>query len=605
MDPIVLFAVIGALGIGAQWIAWRTQTPAIVLMLAAGLIAGPVTGLIDPEAAFGDLMRPIVAVAVAVMLFEGGLSLNLAELRETRLGVRRLVFIGAPLGWLLSALAIHYGAGLSWQSAAVFGGILVVTGPTVIMPLLRQARLKSRPASILRWEAIVNDPVGALLAVLSFEVIAAMSGAGTLLEAAEHFALGLVVAGIAGVAAGKLIAWAFRRGEVPEYMKVPVLFGSVLAVYASTDSILHESGLLAVTVMGVVLGNAHLPSLDELRRFKEHVTVILVSGVFVLLAASLDTELLSQLDWRAVLFVVLIVCVVRPLTVMVALAGVGMPWQEKAIVALIAPRGIVAVAVAGLFGVRLAEFGFEDARMLAPLAFVLVAATVVLAGFTIKPLARRLDLVSTEAPGVLLVGASDWSVALGKALREAGIDVLIADRNWFRLGKAREGELEYFHGEILSEAAEHHLDMNAFGTLIAATDNDAYNTLVCTDFGPEFGRNHVYQVGRGEGGNGRGLPVTLGGRPLAGGIRHAELERRVRNGEGFNIWTEIADWEDWRARHPADAVIAILHKGSALSFVEKGTSPTLKDGDSVLSLGPKEAVEPGSADAEDAQDDAD
>ncbi|MEM9642990.1 MAG: cation:proton antiporter, partial [Pseudomonadota bacterium] len=247
MEPVVLFALIGVLGIGAQWLAWRLQMPAIVLILGAGLLAGPVTGLLDPAEGFGDLLRPIVAVAVAVILFEGGLTLNFAELRETRPAIRRLVFVGAPLGWLLAALAIHYGAGLSWQSSAVFGGILVVTGPTVITPLLRQARLKSRPASILRWEAIVNDPVGALCAVLAFEVVAALAGASTLLKAAEHFVLGLTVAAIAGYAAGRGIAFAFRRGQVPEYMKVPVLFGAVLAIYASTDALLHESGLLAVT----------------------------------------------------------------------------------------------------------------------------------------------------------------------------------------------------------------------------------------------------------------------------------------------------------------------------------------------------------------------
>ncbi|MEM9779521.1 MAG: sodium:proton antiporter, partial [Pseudomonadota bacterium] len=451
-----------------------------------GLLAGPVTGLLDPATGFGDLLRPIVAVAVAVILFEGGLTLNVAELREARPAVRRLVFFGAPLGWLFSTLAIHYGAGLSWQSSAVFGGILVVTGPTVITPLLRQARLKGRPASILRWEAIVNDPVGALCAVLAFEVVAAVAGASTLLKAAEHFALGITVAAFAGYAAGRGIAIAFRRGQVPEYMKVPVLFGAVLAVYASTDALLHESGLLAVTVMGVVLANSHLPSFDELRRFKEHVTVILVSGVFILLAASLEVEVLRQLDWRAALFIVLIVLVARPLTVAIALIGTGLSWQEKAIVAWIAPRGIVAVAVAGLFGTRLAELGIEDGALLTPLAFALVAATVVLSGFTIRPVARALDLVSTQVPGVLIVGASDWSIALAKAFTDQGVPTLIADRNFHRLRPAREAELQVFHGEILSEAAEHHLDLNAYEILIAASDNDAYNTLVCTDFAPEF-----------------------------------------------------------------------------------------------------------------------
>lgn len=574
MEPVVLFALIGVLGIGAQWLAWRLQMPAIVLMLGAGLLAGPVTGLLDPAEGFGDLLRPIVAVAVAVILFEGGLTLNFAELRETRPAIRRLVFVGAPLGWLLAALAIHYGAGLSWQSSAVFGGILVVTGPTVITPLLRQARLKSRPASILRWEAIVNDPVGALCAVLAFEVVAALAGASTLLKAAEHFVLGLTVAAIAGYAAGRGIAFAFRRGQVPEYMKVPVLFGAVLAIYASTDALLHESGLLAVTVMGVVLANAHLPSFDELRRFKEHVTVILVSGVFILLAASLEVEVLNQLNWRTALFIALIVLIARPVTVMVSLIGTGLSWQEKAIVAWIAPRGIVAVAVAGLFGTRLAELGVADGALLTPLAFALVAATVVLSGFTIRPVARALDLVSTQTPGVLIVGASSWSVALAKAFAEREIPVLVADRNFHRLRPAREADVPVFHGEILSEAAEHHLDLNAYEILIAAGDNDAYNTLVCTDFAPEFGRTNVFQVGRtADGANNRDLPATLGGRPFAAGASFSDLAGRVAGGEVFTV----SD-----ASNPAALPFATL----STSGVKMLATPPVKAAGDILALGP-------------------
>ncbi|WP_154445635.1 cation:proton antiporter [Halovulum marinum] len=607
MEPVTIFAIIGGLGIGAQWLAWRLQMPAIVLMLAAGLVAGPMTGLLDPEAAFGELLRPVVAVAVAVILFEGGLTLNLHELRATGPAVRRMVLVGAPLGWLFATLASRYGAGLDWASATVFGGILVVTGPTVIIPLLRQARLKSRPAQVLRWEAIVNDPVGALCAVLAFEVIAALAGAGTLARAAEDFALGVGVAALAGLAVGRAIAWAFRRGQVPEYMKVPVLFGAVLAVYASTDSLLHESGLLAVTVMGVVLANARLESFEELRRFKEHVTVILVSGVFILLAAALDTEQLAQLDWRAVLFILAIVLVARPLAVSIALAGTGLPWQEKLITAWIAPRGIVAVAVAGLFGARLVELGFEDGARLPPLAFALVAATVVLSGFSIRPVARALGLVSTDVPGVLIVGGSPWTVALAERLRGAELPVLVADRNWHRLAAARAAKLPYYHGEILSEAAEHHLDMNAYGTLVAATDNDAYNTLVCTDFAPEFGRSNVFQPGRAEAdGNPRGLPVTLGGRPFGGGLTHAELARRGTDGDGFRLSEldkEQADWDAWRAAHPGASPLAVL-SGGEIGFLGRTDPPRLRAGDRLLWLAAADAPAPppGGNDAPDDED---
>lgn len=609
MDPVSLFAVIAVLGIGAQWLAWRLQMPGIVLMLAAGVIAGPVTGLIDPQAAFGDLLRPLVAVAVAVILFEGGLTLNIADLRQTGVAVRRLVLLGAPLGWLLSTLAVRFGGGLSWESSAVFGGILVVTGPTVVIPLLRQARLKSHPAALLRWEAILNDAVGALCAVLAFEVITALYGATTLARATEHFALGLTAAVLAGFAAGRGVTFAFKGGHVPEFLKVPVLLGAVLVVYASTDSLLHESGLLAVTVMGVVLGNAKLASFDELRRFKEQATVILVSGVFILLAASLDTALLGQLSWRAGLLIFLVVLVVRPLTVAVVLAGTGVPLREQAMVAWIAPRGIVAVAVAGLFGTRLADLGVPDGALLAPLAFAIVAATVVLSGFTIRPAARALGLVSTDVPGVLLVGGNAWTVALARTLQDAGTPVLMSDRNWHRLAPARKAGVPVYHGEILSEAAEHHLDLNAFEVLIAGSDNAAYNTLVCTDFAPEFGRGNVYQPITDSGGE-RGLPVTLGGRWLGKDLGHGALMAQVADGPGFTFEAvtkgadgTLPDWPARQAEHPAARPFAVRKASGALQIIGTRPLPRLVVGDAVLWLGPMRP-DAGSDAKNDAENDA-
>ncbi len=590
MDIVPLFALIGALGIGSQWLAWRLQMPAIVLMLAAGVLAGPVTGLVDPQAAFGDLFRPIVSVAVAVILFEGGLTLNFAELRTTGLAVRRLAFVGAPLAWAFSTLAAHYGAGLSWESSAVLGGILIVTGPTVIIPLLRQARLAPKPAAILRWEAIVNDPVGALSAVLAFEVITAAYGAGTFLEAAEHLAIGIAVAAIAGYAGGWVLATGFKRGMVPEYMKVPVLFGMVLVVYASTDSVLHESGLLAVTVMGVYLANAHLPSLDEIRRFKEHVTVILVSGVFILLAADLDAAQVAGLNIGAVVFVAAILFLARPIAVWLALTGTGLSKQEKFMVAWIGPRGVVAVAVAGLFGSRLVELGIEDGAQLAPLAFVLVAATVVAHGFSIVPLSRMLGLTSTEQPGVLIVGGSPWVVNLAETLRTAEIPALIADRNWFRLRSAKQADISVYHGEILSEAAEHTVDTNRYGLLIAATDNDGYNALVCTDFGPEFGRDNVVQIGRFQDGkNERDLPVTLGGRPVGKGQTFAALDEAIANGWRFRLTplTEEYGLERYMEERPEADIWAILRKSGKFDIQRGDQELKAQPQDRVLALMPE------------------
>ncbi len=557
LAPVVAFGLIGAIGVGSQWLAWRLRLPAIVLMLAGGILVGPVFGLLDPSRDIGVLVGPMVSIAVAIILFEGGLTLNLHTLRDAAEGVKRLVFLGAPLGWLMSALALRYGAGLSWESSAVFGGIMIVTGPTVIAPLLRQARLAKRPAALLQWEAIINDPIGALAAVLAFEVVLVLRTAETIGAAAADLAIGIAVASALGALGGIGLSFAFRRGHVPEYMKVPVVFSALLAIFALADSLLHESGLLAVTIMGVVIANANLPSYVELRRFKEHATVLLVSGVFVILAASIDFATLEMLNWRAAVFVALVVLVARPLTVLLSLVNTGLPWSERLLIALTGPRGIVLVAVAGLFGARLADLGVEDGALVAPLAFALVAATVLLHGFTLAPFARALGLAGSDAPGVLLVGGSPGMTAFAAALRKAEVPALISDMNRFNLRSAREAGIPVFYGDILSEAAEQNVELVSYAVLVAATSNDAYNTLVATDLAPEFGRTNVYQVARQNGESARrSLPETLGGRTFGANETYRELHEKISAGWSFGITrlTEEFGLEDWRGKNP-DAVI--------------------------------------------------
>ncbi len=590
MDNLTLvFALIGVLGVGSQWLAVRLHMPAIVFMLGAGLLAGPVFGVLHPADDFGDLLRPIIAVAVALILFEGGLTLNFHELRDAAPAVRRLCTVGAVLGWAFNTAAAHWVAGLSWTTAAVFGGILVVTGPTVIMPLLRQAKLGHRTASTLRWEAIVNDATGALFAVLAFEVVIAMQD-DHLGEAAGHLALGIAVATAVGYAAGRALTIAFRRGIVPEYMKAPVLFAAVLGVYAATDSVLHESGLLAVTVMGISMANARLPSLDELKRFKEHVTVLLVSGVFVILAATLEPAMLAQLDWRAAVFVAVIMLVARPLAILPSLMGTALSRSERLFVAWVAPRGVVAVAVSGFFGQRLMDIGVADGALLAPLAFAIVAVTVLVHGFTMRPLAQALGLTSTAPPGVILLGGNDWTVSLAGALREAHVPVLMVDRNLHRLGPARAEGVPTYYGELLSEAAEHAVELARYATLIAATDNDDYNALVCTDVGNEFGRDRVFQVGRHEISEGEGdLPASIGGRTLLHSGASLDL-LRLRMARGWHLevarLTDQFTYEDHVATQHEKAETVALIRGRDVLMAHAADRLSGRHGDTIISFTP-------------------
>ncbi len=591
LRPEVAFALVGVIGVGAQWLAWRLRMPAIVLMLLAGLAVGPVAGILRPERDIGAILGPMIAVAVAIILFEGGLNLDFKRLGDARIGVRRLVWLGAPLGWLLTTLALRWVAGFGWGPAAVFGGIMIVTGPTVIAPLLRQARIARRPAALLQWEAIVGDPLGALAAVLAFEVVLASQNATSVGGAVFAIGIGLAVAAALGMSVGYLLVRAFRGGHVAEYMKVPILFSAVLMVFALADGVLDESGLLAVTLMGVVIANAELPSVDELRRFKENATVLLVSGVFVLLSAGLTVKSFRDLNLSEVIFVAVVFLVVRPATVFLALLGSPVPWRERLLVALSGPRGIVLVAVAALFGQRLVGVGMAEGKAFAPLAFLMVGVSVVIYGFSLRPLARYLGLGGAEVPGVILVGATRWAVALAEALGKAKVPVLISDPDHRRLARARGAGLEVFSGDILSEVAEHNVELVAYDIVIAATDNDAYNTLVATDLGPEFGRDNVFQTARdGEERERLALPPSLGGRGLVDRLSAAEQDSRMIDGWSFGITrlTEEFRLEDWRAKRPRGLVVGQIDQQGRVAFLQPDDELRDQPGTRLLTFLPPE-----------------
>jgi len=553
MGPTLAFALVGVLGVGSQWLAWRLRLPAIVLMLIAGIVVGPATGFFMPARDIGPLVQPMVSLAVAVILFEGGLSLNLKELRDAASGVKRLIFIGAPLGWLTSALALHYGAGLSWASSAVFGGVLIVTGPTVIAPLLRQARLPHRPAALLQWEAIVNDALGALAAVFAFAVVRVSLDGGDVSNALLWTAAGFLFAGVLGYGAGKALAWTFRIGRAPEYMKVPILFASVIVVFAVSDWVTHESGLLAVTIMGLVLANANLPSYEEIRRFKEYATILLVSGVFILLSAQMDLAAMLSLDWRALLGVLLVILVARPLTIMVSLAGTTVPIKERWLVALTGPRGVVLVAVSGLFAERLVSIGVTDGGLIPPLAFAFVIITVLANGFGLAPLARWLDLSGKEPPGLLIVGASPFALVMAESVRKTGLPVLVADEDTGRSRLIRAAGIPVFQGDILSEAAENSIELAGYGTLVAATPNDAYNILVATNFVHQFGRKQIWTVAREKADRARNaLPPALESQVLGAGQTLRELNEALDAGWTVQLsrLTDEFGYDKWRETNP-------------------------------------------------------
>jgi NhaP-type Na+/H+ or K+/H+ antiporter len=587
-----VLALVAILGIGAQWLAWRMQLPAIVLLVIVGVLAGPVLGWIRPSQDLGVLLDPIVKIGVAIILFEGGLRLRFHELTAAAAGVTRLVTLGVLLSFPLGSLAAHYIGGLSWPVALVFGAIVIVTGPTVIIPLLRQARLRRRPASYLKWEGIVNDPIGALLAVVIFEYFVFV-GEGALSQMVTRAGVGLVLAAVLGTGSGYLLGVLFRRGFMPEYLKGPAALATAIGVYVIANQLLSESGLLSATLLGITIGNMRLPSIDEMRRFKEYIALVLVSGVFILLTAELDPSILLNLDWRSLALLGTILFVLRPVCIFLATIRAGMSWQERALLAWIAPRGIVAAAVAAVFAPALEAKGFPGASLLLPLVFTLILVTVLAHGLSIGWLSRKLDLSAQTSNGVLIVGASPWTIGLAQVLTDKDVPVMIVDSVWHRLRAARLAGIKVFYGQILSEASEQQLEFNDYGYLFAATDNDAYNALVCSYFASEMGRNHVFQLPDTsvEEPDPKRLPRTVRGLIMPG--ERAWFEELMSNwyrGWTFQktLLTDEFDFERFNATSPEGGLpVALVREGGGVQLNSPEQPIKPKSGDTVIWFGPK------------------
>ena len=592
MEQTLVIAMVGMLGIGAQWLAWRTGWPAIVLMLAAGFLAGPILGLFDPEHAFGPLLDPMIAIGVALILFEGGLSLDFRELRHAGDGVWRLVLLGGPIAWVLGSFAAHSIGGLEWPVAILFAGILVVTGPTVVMPLLRQSSVKSRPAAILKWEAIVNDPIGALFAVVAYEYFRAVAdspGAG-LIEVVPPLILAAIIAGLIGYVAAAAIAWAFPRGAIPEFLKVPVLLTSVIVVFVLSNQIEHEAGLVAVTVMGIALANMNISSLRSIHPFKQNIAVLLISGIFILLSASLEFEELSYLNWNFGLFLLAILFLVRPATILLSLLGSSVPWNERLFLAWIAPRGIVLVAISGLFALRLEDIGYDGTALIG-LSFAVVVVTIVAHGFTIDLVARLLNLKGSNRPGILIVGSTPWTISLARMMQELKAPVMIVDSSWQRLALARQKGLPFYHGEILNEATEHNLDLTPYAVLVAATENEAYNALVCNEFAYEIGRDTVFQLGDAVDDDDRhALPSSIRGRALfESGFGVEDVNERLARGWVLRK-TKLSEeftFEAAQERLPdAATMLLLIRENGTIRFFTHAARPEPRAGDIIVSFAP-------------------
>ncbi|ARF18126.1 cation:proton antiporter [Sporosarcina ureae] len=499
MEEAALISIVAilALGIFSQWLAWKIQWPSIFIMSIAGLLIGPIFGWVNPEVALDELYSPLISLAVAIILFEGSSNLDFREIKGISKSVFRVVTLGAFLAWILGSITAHFIAGLTWEVSFIIGGLFVVTGPTVIIPLLRNAKLKARTAAVLKWEGIIVDPAGPLLALFAYEVIKVLTNEHLSINYLLNFFGGAALAALLGLAMGLLISVMANKGQFPEYLKSPVILAFVLLCFTMAEIIMHETGMLAVTVMGLVLGRTkrYVSSIGNVGHFVENVSVMLTSTVFILLTASLGRETLSQIFTLPIIgFVLVMLFVVRPLSIWISTVGTELVWREKLLLGWIAPRGIVALTVAGYFAATLAEDGYEEATLLTALTFALVFITVTAHGFTLGPLAKKLNLASNEPPGVLIVGASSFSIALASQLKEMKIPVLIVDPSQGRLRPATEAGIDTFTGQMLSERSRFSIDLAPYDTILSMTGDASYNALITQSFAPEFGFSNTFSL---------------------------------------------------------------------------------------------------------------
>jgi len=487
-------AAIGVLALACQWFAWWVKLPAILFLLLSGILVGPVYGWIDPDALFGDLLFPIVSLSVAVILFEGSLTLRFSEIKGLERVVRRMVSSGMLVTWTVTTLAAYALLAVPFQLALLFGALTVVTGPTVIVPLLRTVRPTAHLANILRWEGIVIDPLGALLAVLVFEFIVSGSGGAALGHTLLLFAEQILTGVVFGAAAGYALGVVLRRYWLPEFLHNAAALMVVFGVFALSNYIQAESGLLTVTVMGIWLANMKGVDVEGILDFKETLSIVLISGLFIILAARLDFEGVALLGWGALGVLLIMQFVGRPLKIMVSTWGSSLTWRERAMLGWVAPRGIVAAAVAALFALQLEQQGFEQAAMLVPMTFIVIIGTVALQSFTARLVAVWLGVAEPDPRGFLIVGGNPLARAIALALQKHGFRVLLADTSWSNVRAAMMENLPAFFGKVVSEYADRRLDLVGIGQLLALSSVQEENALAAMRYRTEFGVANVYSL---------------------------------------------------------------------------------------------------------------
>ncbi len=506
---MVELAGIIILGIVAQWVAWRLKLPAILPLILIGLIVGPLATLYTEDG--GKLIEPIwngekglfpgdglyyfVSLAISVILFEGGLTLKRSEIKNVGPVITKLITLGSLVTFLAAGLAAHFIFGLSWQISFLFSALIIVTGPTVITPILRNIPLKKDVSTILKWEGILIDPIGALAAVLVFEFISVGGGNGYTMTALMEFGKILLFGFTFGFTFAHGLAFAIKKNLIPHYLLNVVSLSVVLLVFVESEIFAHESGLLAVVVMGMVMGNMDLPNRKELLYFKESLSVLLISILFILLSANINiSDLELILTWKTVGLFAVIVFLIRPLGVFLSSAGSNLLLKEKLFISWVGPRGIVAAGIASLFGSKLITNGVPGAEYITPLVFMIVLGTVLLNATTARLFAKVVKVFLNKSEGILIIGASKVSRLIASYLQKNNRHVVLIDNNESNINKAAKLGLEAFSANIYADSLSDYIELSDVGYLMALTGNSDINKYTIDKFQKDFGENGSFRL---------------------------------------------------------------------------------------------------------------
>lgn len=581
-----------ALGVGAQWLGALLRLPSILLLLLAGFLAGPVTGLLRPEQLLPgpDLLPSLVSLSVAFILFEGGLTLRLHEARDVGAVVGRLVTLGALVNGTIAALSAAFLLDLPANLSILLGAILVLSGPTVVSPLLRMLRPRGKVGAILKWEGIVIDPVGALLATLVLQALVSPDTDHSFGIIALGTVRAVVIGGLMGLVAAFLLHQMLRRHLVPDITQAPLTLALAASSFALSNHWQHESGLFAVTVMGFYLANQKSAQIQHITRFKEHLSQLLIASLFVILAARVEpAEVLHLLFPEGLLFLLVLIFIARPASVWVSTLGSGLPWRDRLFLSALFPRGIVAAAVTPLFALKLEESGVEGAEVLTSLTYLVIVGTVAFYGLTSPWVARRLGVSQRSPQGFLFVGAHPLAREIARTLQEAGFDVHLADTNGANVIAARMEGLPATHTNLLSEEAIDELDLGGIGSLLALTPNDEVNSLAAVHGSEVFGRAKVYQPAREDkrGPAGEEFASHLRGRtafgPEVSNIALARLRQQGAVVKKTGL-TEDFDIHAFRERYGDSALLLFRIAGDNLHIVTTQAPDLFAPGNSVIAL---------------------